>query len=171
MAPTLRLHAAYVYTGLALIVCFYFLTGPTQGLRTFLTTLIIAGMAAFGIHELRKQTEEEFPDATYDETFGRTRDKIVSAVKDANITEKVGEQASKLRLPEIRRPERRRGQRRGADRNPPGRRRGRAPRAPGAARLPARQGHPHRGGVRRREGKAPRRRSVSVLSGLPTSPG
>jgi hypothetical protein len=100
MAPTLRLHSAYVYTGLALIVCFYFLTGPTQGLRTFLTTLIVAAMAALGIHELRKQTEEEFPEATYDETFGRTRDKMVSAVKDANITEKVGEQASKLRLPE-----------------------------------------------------------------------
>src|SRR6476646_9729680 len=103
-APTLRLHPAYVYTGLALIVCLYFLTGPTQGLRTFLTTLIIAAMAAFGIHELRKQTEEEFPGATYDETFGGARDKVVTAVKDSNITEKVGEQASKLRLPEVKRP-------------------------------------------------------------------
>ena len=100
-----QLHIAYVYTGLAIVVCFYFLTGPTQGLRTFLTTLIIAGMAAFGIHELRKQTEEEFPDATYGDAFGRTRDKVVSAVKDANIPERVGEQASKLRLPEVRRPE------------------------------------------------------------------
>jgi hypothetical protein len=104
MAPTLRLHIAYVYTGLAILVCFYFLTGPTQGLRTFLTTLIIAGMAAFGIHELRKQTEDEFPDATYGDSFGRTRDKVVTAVKDANIPERVGEQASKLRLPEVRRP-------------------------------------------------------------------
>lgn len=104
MAPTLRLHPGYVYVALALIVCFYFLTGPTQGLRTFLTTLIIAAMAAFGIHELRKQTEEEFPDATYDDTFGGTRDKVVSAVKDSAITEKVGEQASKLRMPEVRMP-------------------------------------------------------------------
>jgi uncharacterized membrane protein YidH (DUF202 family) len=103
LAPVLRLHPAYVYTGLALLVCFYFLTGPTQGLRSFLTTLLLAGMAAFGIHELRKLTEEEFPDATYDETFGRTRDKVVTAVKDANIGERVGEQASKLRLPEVRR--------------------------------------------------------------------
>ena len=63
IAPVLRHHVAYVYTGLAIIVCLYFLSGPTQGLRTFLTTLIVAGMAAFGIHELRKQTEEEFPDA------------------------------------------------------------------------------------------------------------
>jgi hypothetical protein len=103
-APTLRLYPAYVYTGLAILVCLYFLTGPTQGLRTLLTTLIVAGMAAFGIHELRKQTEEEFPDATYGDVFGRTRDKVVSAVKDANIPERVGEQASRLRLPEMRRP-------------------------------------------------------------------
>jgi uncharacterized membrane protein YidH (DUF202 family) len=99
IAPALRHHVAYVYTGLGLIVCFYFLSGPTQGLRSFLTTLIVAGMAAFGIHELRKQTGEEFPDADYSEVFGRTRDKVVSAVKDANIGERVGEQASKLRRP------------------------------------------------------------------------
>ena len=104
IAPTLRLHPAYVFTGLALLVCFYFLTGPSQGLRAFITTLIVAGMAAFGIHELRKQTAQEFPDATYDDVFGRTKDKVVSAVKDANISERVGEQASKLRLPEVRRP-------------------------------------------------------------------
>lgn len=101
-APVLRHHAAYVYTGLALVVCFYFLSGPIQGLRTFLTTLVVAGMAAFGIHELRKQTEEEYPDAEYSDVFGETRDRVVSAVKGANIGERVGEQASKLRLPEKR---------------------------------------------------------------------
>jgi hypothetical protein len=106
LAPTLRLHPAYVYAGLAILVSFYFLSGPTHGLRAFVTTLLVAAMAAAGIHELRKQTEEEFPEATYDETFGRTRDKVVDAVKDANISEKVGEQASKLRLPEMRRPDR-----------------------------------------------------------------
>jgi hypothetical protein len=105
LAPALRLHRAYVYTGLALVVCVYFLSGPTQGLRTFLTTLVVAAMAAFGIHELSKQTEEEFPDATYDDVFGGTRDKVVDAVKGANIPEKVGEQASKLRLPEVHRPD------------------------------------------------------------------
>jgi hypothetical protein len=105
MAPTLRLHPAYVYTGLAIVVCIYFLGIPTQGLRTFLTTLVVAGMAAFGIHELRKQTAEEFPDATYEGTFGRTRDKVVGAVRDANIPEKVSEGASRLRLPEVRRPQ------------------------------------------------------------------
>ncbi len=99
LAPVLRHHAAFVYAGLVLIVCFYFLSAPTQGLRSFLTTLIIAGMAAFGIHELRKQTAEEYPDADYGEVFGSTRDKVVSAVRDANIGERVGEQASKLRRP------------------------------------------------------------------------
>ena len=101
-APVLRHHAAYVYTGLALVVCLYFLSGPIQGLRTFLTTLVVAGMAAFGIHELRKQTEEEYPDAEYSDVFGDTRDRVVSAVKGANLGERVGEQASKLRLPEKR---------------------------------------------------------------------
>ncbi|MBA3864952.1 MAG: SHOCT domain-containing protein [Solirubrobacterales bacterium] len=59
-------------------------------------------MAAFGIHGLRRQAGEEFPDAHFSDTFGPTRDKFVSAVKGANI----GERASKLRLPEVRRPER-----------------------------------------------------------------
>jgi hypothetical protein len=104
LAPALRLYPAYVYSALAIVVCIYFLSGPTHGLRTFLTTLIVAAMAAVGIHELRKQTEEEFPDTTYEEIFGGTRDKVVTAVKDANIGERVGEQASKLRLPEVRRP-------------------------------------------------------------------
>jgi len=104
IAPTLRLHVAYVYTGLAILVCLYFLTGATQGLRVFLTTLIVAAMAAFGIHELRRQTEEEFPGATYGDVYGGTRDKVVGAVKDANISERVSDQASKLRLPEVRRP-------------------------------------------------------------------
>jgi hypothetical protein len=58
-------------------------------------------MAAFGIHELRKQAAEEYPDAQFVDTFGSTRDKVVSAVKGANL----GERASKLRLPEVRRPE------------------------------------------------------------------
>ena len=100
IAPVLQGYVAYVYTALAIIVCLYFLTGPIQGLRSFLTTLIVAGMAAFGIHELRKQTLEEFPDADYGEAIGRTREKVATAVKDANL----GERASKLRLPEMRRP-------------------------------------------------------------------
>jgi hypothetical protein len=109
LAPTLRLHPGYVYAALVIVVGIYFLSAPTQGLRSFLTTLIVAAMAAFGIHELRKQTAEEFPEATYDDVYGGTRDKVVSAVKESSITEKVGEQAAKLRLPEVRRPPRAEG--------------------------------------------------------------
>jgi flagellar biosynthesis component FlhA len=100
IAPVLQDYPAYLYAGLAVLVGIYFLSAPTQNLRSFLTTLVIAGLAAFGIHELRKQTAEEFPDADYGDVFGRTKDKVVGAVKDANL----GERASKLRLPEMRKP-------------------------------------------------------------------
>jgi hypothetical protein len=100
IAPILREYPAYVYAGLAILVGIYFLSAPTQNLRSFLTTLVIAGLAAFGIHELRKQATEEFPDASYGDVVGRTKDRVVGAVKDANL----GERASKLRLPEMRKP-------------------------------------------------------------------
>jgi hypothetical protein len=100
LAPILRDYPAYVYTLLAIVVGIYFLSAPTQNLRSFLTTLVIAGLAAFGIHELRKQSSEEFPDADYGDVVGRTKDRVVDAVKDANL----GERASKLRLPEMRKP-------------------------------------------------------------------
>jgi len=101
IAPALQGYVPWVYAGLAVIVGIYFLAGPTQGLRTFLTTLIVAGMAAFGIHELRKLTLEEFPDANFSDTLGGPREKLASAVRGANL----GERASKLRLPERRRPD------------------------------------------------------------------
>jgi hypothetical protein len=100
LAPVLSEHVAYVYALLAVIVGIYFLSAPTQNLRSFLTTLVIAGLAAFGIHELRKQAAEEFPGADYNEVFGRTKDRVVGAVKDANL----GERAANLRLPEMRKP-------------------------------------------------------------------
>jgi hypothetical protein len=100
LAPILRDYPVYVYTALAIVVCIYFLSSPAQNLRSFLTTLVIAGLAAFGIHELRRQAEEEFPDVRLDDFFGRTRERLADAVKSANI----GERASKLRLPEMRGP-------------------------------------------------------------------
>jgi hypothetical protein len=100
LAPVLRDYPAYIYTGLAIVVGFYFLSAPTQGLRSFLTTLIVAAMAAFGIRELSRQTATEYPDAHFHEMFGRTKDRMVDAVKGANL----GERASKLRLPEMRKP-------------------------------------------------------------------
>jgi Short C-terminal domain len=100
MTPFLRDHVPYVYAGLAILVCFYFLSASVQNLRSFLTTLIVAGFVAFGIHELRKQTSEEFPDAEIDDYLGGAKDRVVGAVKSADI----GERVSKLRLPEVRRP-------------------------------------------------------------------
>lgn len=99
-APILRDRVAYVYTGLAIVIGLYLLSAQTQSLRSFLTTLVVSALAAFGIHELRKQTGEEFPDAQLSEAFGRTRDRVVGAVKSANL----GERAAKLRLPEVRMP-------------------------------------------------------------------
>jgi Short C-terminal domain len=101
VAPALHDYPAFVYTGLVIIVAIYFLSAPIQNLRSFLTTLVIAGLAAFGIHELRKQSHEENPDATYSEFFDRTKGRMAGAVKSANL----GERASKLRLPEVRRPD------------------------------------------------------------------
>ncbi len=100
VTPFLRDYTAYVYTALAIVVCIYFLSAPTQNLRSFLTTLIIAGFVAFGIHELRRQSAEEFPDAQLGDYFGGARERVAGAIKSANI----GERASKLRLPEMRRP-------------------------------------------------------------------
>ena len=99
-APVLRDYVPYVYAALAVVVGIYFLSAPTHNLRSFLTTLVIAGLAAFGIRELRKQSQEEFPDAEMNDLFGDTRERVTQAVKSANI----GERASKLRLPEMRRP-------------------------------------------------------------------
>lgn len=103
MTPFLRDYAPYVYAGLAVLVCLWFLSASVQNLRSFLTALIVAGFVAFGIHELRKQTGEEFPDAEVGDYFGGAKDRVVGAVRSANIGERVGEQASKLRLPEKRR--------------------------------------------------------------------
>jgi uncharacterized membrane protein len=103
LTPFLRDYTAYVYAALAIVVGIFFLSAPTHNLRTFLTVLVIAGFAAFGIHELRRQSEREHPDVTLDDIFGRTKDRVTDAVKSANI----GERVEKLRLPEMRKGEER----------------------------------------------------------------
>ena len=98
LTPFLRDYIPYVYALLAIVFCIYFLSAPTQGLRSFLTALILAGLAAAGIHELRRQSERENPDVSMEDLFGGARDTVTGAVKSANI----GERMEKLRLPEAR---------------------------------------------------------------------
>lgn len=98
VAPILRDYAPYVYAALVIVICLYFLSAPIQNLRSFLTTVVIGCLAAFGIHELRRQTAEEFPEAELSGALGRARERLTGAVKSANL----GERAAKLRLPEVR---------------------------------------------------------------------
>ena len=149
IAPALRDYLAYVYAGLAIVVGIYFLSAPTQNLRSFLTTLVIAGLAAFGIHELRKQAAEEFPDASFGDVFGRTKDRVVGAVKDANLGERRELETAPAGDAQARR--------RGADSEAPPTTMPTDDEDARLARLerlglPAREGHPHRRGVRGREG-------------------
>ncbi|HEY5332377.1 MAG TPA: SHOCT domain-containing protein [Solirubrobacterales bacterium] len=99
-APALGRYLPYCYGGLAVILAIYLLTASGVGLRSFLTVVVLGAMAAFGLHELSKQTAEEFPDLTYAEVFGPTGKRIAGAVSDANL----GERASKIKMPEMRRP-------------------------------------------------------------------
>jgi hypothetical protein len=99
-APALKDYLPYCYGGLVLILGIYLITASGVGLRSFLTVVVLGAMAAFGLHELSKQTAEEFPDLTYGEVFGPTGKRIATAVSDANL----GERASKIKLPEVRRP-------------------------------------------------------------------
>ena len=70
LTPFLRDYIPYVYALLAIVFCIYFLSAPTQGLRSFLTALILAGLAAAGIHELRRQSERENPDVSMEDLSG-----------------------------------------------------------------------------------------------------
>src|SRR5262249_61021665 len=98
LTPFLRDYIPYVYGLLVIIVCIYFLSAPTQNLRSFLTALILAGLAAAGIQELRRQSEHENPDVQMNDLFGGTRDRVVGAVQSPNI----GQRGEKLRRPEVR---------------------------------------------------------------------
>jgi hypothetical protein len=94
LAPLLQRHVGYVYGALAFVFGLYFLVGPTQNLRSFLTTLVLGAMAAVGIHELRRQTAVEFPLALEADPFGRARDRMVEAGRS------LGEGARRLKVPE-----------------------------------------------------------------------
>jgi hypothetical protein len=101
IAPALSRYLPYCYGGLVLILGIYLLTASGVGLRSFLTVVVIGIMAAFGLRELSKQTAEEFPGLTFGEVTAPTRKRIGTAVSDA----KLGERASKIKLPDVKRAE------------------------------------------------------------------
>ena len=109
----------------------YLLTASGVGLRSFVTVVVLGIMAAFGLRELSKQATEEYPGLTFAEVLAPTRQAIDKAVTDA----KLGERASKLKLPDVKRPDVKRPSGMGIPdvRRPAGRGRGRAPAPPSRA--------------------------------------
>jgi hypothetical protein len=101
IAPALRDYLPYCYGGLVVILAIYLLTASGVGLRTFLTVVVLGIMAAAGLRELAKQTDEEFPGLTFGDVVAPTRQRIDKAVSDA----KLGERASKIKLPDVKRPD------------------------------------------------------------------
>lgn len=100
-APALSRYLPWCYGGLVVLLGIYLLSASGVGLRTFLTVVVIGIMAALGLRELSKQTAEEFPGLTFGEVFAPTRKAIGTAVSDA----KLGERASKIKLPDVKRPD------------------------------------------------------------------
>jgi Short C-terminal domain len=106
LAPALSRYLPYCYGGLAVVLGIYLISASGVGLRSFLTVVVLGAMAAFGLRELSRQTEEEFPGLTFGEVFATPRRKIATAVSDANLGERassLGERASKMRRPEVKR--------------------------------------------------------------------
>ncbi|HEY0278337.1 MAG TPA: SHOCT domain-containing protein [Solirubrobacterales bacterium] len=101
IAPALGQFLPYCYGLLVLVLGIYLLTAGGVGLRTFLTVVVLGIMAAFGLRELAKQTDEEFPGLTFADVVAPTRKRIDKAVTDA----KLGERASKIKLPDVKRPD------------------------------------------------------------------
>ncbi|HVW48279.1 MAG TPA: SHOCT domain-containing protein [Solirubrobacterales bacterium] len=99
LAPALNRYLPYCYGGLVVVLGIYLLSATGVGLRTFLTVVVIGIMAAFGLRELARQTEEEYPGLTFADVVAPTRKRIDKAVSEA----KLGERAAKIKLPEVKR--------------------------------------------------------------------
>jgi putative oligomerization/nucleic acid binding protein len=101
IAPALNRYLPYCYGGLAVVLAIYLVTASDVGLRLFLTVVVLGIMGGFGLRELAKQTDEEFPGLTFADVTAPTRKRIDKAVSDA----KIGERASKIKLPDVKRPD------------------------------------------------------------------
>lgn len=62
LAPGLRDQLAFFYAGLAILLGLYLLLVGSHNLRSLLTVLVLAALAAFGLRELRRSAVAEFPD-------------------------------------------------------------------------------------------------------------
>jgi hypothetical protein len=98
-APVLQQQTGWVYGALGLVLGVYFLSAPSQGLRQFLTTLAIGGMAAYGIDGMRRQTAREFPSAKDSDVFTRAKERLEKGAKSLGETAKsAGETARQKAL-------------------------------------------------------------------------
>src|ERR1700710_2741640 len=79
IAPALNRYLPYCYGVLVLVLGIYLLTASGVGLRTFLTVVVLGIMAGFGLRELAKQTDEEFPGITFGDVFAPPRKRIDKA--------------------------------------------------------------------------------------------
>jgi hypothetical protein len=166
-APALSEYAPWVYTGLAVVFGIYLLSAPGVGLRSFLTTLVVAGMAAFGVHERRGVPRRDLcrhlrlDPRPGGQRLPRLRDRRAGQRADLETAAAGSADAGAWRRggrapPRARAAPRRAQERRNADGGDG--RGGRPHRPPRTARRAAREGHPHRGGVRGREGARARAR-------------
>ncbi len=78
--------------------------GPTRAFRVPLSVLIIAGLLALGTEALRRQTLQEFPDASLAgeglrESWGRMRDSVsqrVSSARESRATPRAAPEDARL---------------------------------------------------------------------------
>jgi hypothetical protein len=101
MAPTLRENpaAAYGVVGGALLLVVAW--GPTPALRNVVTILLLAGLLAFGVAMLRRETALEFPDAQHGDAMSRLRErraasKARKAPPEAGATNGIGARLDEL---------------------------------------------------------------------------
>jgi hypothetical protein len=77
LAPALR-ERMWPYVVLAIVALILVLTGPVSDFARFLAVLALVALGALWIEVTRRQTREEFPEATMPELFAGTRSRVAS---------------------------------------------------------------------------------------------
>lgn len=95
MAPYIREYPGYSYGLVVLVVGFYFLIAPSQGLRSFLTAVALGIFAVIGVKALKKETATEFPGGEpWKPDFGKLRSHVSRATDRLPSMKEVGENIS-----------------------------------------------------------------------------